>query len=208
MPELPDGRIAYDLRRPWSDGTSRLLFEPLAFLERLSALVPPPRAHLLTYHGVLAPASALRAAIVPRARAVQTPARGEAGSGVGSAADACAIKRPARAGGRHPWAELQQARLRSGRAALRMRGPAQDHRCDHAGRSDRRDPRGAAPADRGAGGAPRDGLGARTSGAVRRRVTRRGRAEAVQWMSAGDVMRTGPGRWRRREAGVSARPTG
>jgi len=44
LSELPDGRIAYDLRRPWSDGTSRLLFEPLAFLERLAALVPPPRS--------------------------------------------------------------------------------------------------------------------------------------------------------------------
>ncbi len=29
--------------------------------------MPSPRAHLLTYHGLLAPASSLRAAIVPRA---------------------------------------------------------------------------------------------------------------------------------------------
>jgi len=51
LSELPDGRIAYDLRRPWSDGTSRIVLQPLAFLERLAALVPPPRAHLVTYHG-------------------------------------------------------------------------------------------------------------------------------------------------------------
>jgi len=62
---LPDGRIAYDLRQPWSDGTRRIVFEPLAFLGRLAALVPSPRAHLVTYHGLLAPASALRSAIVP-----------------------------------------------------------------------------------------------------------------------------------------------
>ena len=33
--------------------------------EKLAALVPPPRLHLIRYHGVLAPASADRAQIVP-----------------------------------------------------------------------------------------------------------------------------------------------
>ena len=33
------------------------LLEPLALLERLAALVPQPRRHLLTYQGVLAPAT-------------------------------------------------------------------------------------------------------------------------------------------------------
>ncbi len=40
--ELPDGRIAYDLRHPWSDGTTRVVLQPLTFLEKLTALVPPP----------------------------------------------------------------------------------------------------------------------------------------------------------------------
>jgi hypothetical protein len=35
-------------------------------MERLCALVPPPRKHLVTYHGVLAPASGLRPKVVPR----------------------------------------------------------------------------------------------------------------------------------------------
>jgi hypothetical protein len=48
-------------------GPGRIVFEPLAFLERLAALVPSPRAHLVTSHGVLSPASALRSAIVPGA---------------------------------------------------------------------------------------------------------------------------------------------
>jgi hypothetical protein len=43
--ELPDGRIAYDLRHTWSDGTTRVVFEPLTFLEKPPALIPPPRAH-------------------------------------------------------------------------------------------------------------------------------------------------------------------
>ncbi len=36
-------------------------------IERLLALVPRPRRHLVTYHGVLAPAASLRPRIVPRA---------------------------------------------------------------------------------------------------------------------------------------------
>ena len=31
LSELPDGRIAYDLRHPWSDGTTRVVFEPQSF---------------------------------------------------------------------------------------------------------------------------------------------------------------------------------
>ena len=65
----PDGRVVYRLRRAWRDGTSAIVFEPLAFLERLAALVPRPRAHLLTYHGVLAPAAQWRHQIVPGPRA-------------------------------------------------------------------------------------------------------------------------------------------
>ena len=38
----------------------------MVFLERLAALVPPPRMHLQTYHGVLAPGSAWRDDVVPR----------------------------------------------------------------------------------------------------------------------------------------------
>jgi hypothetical protein len=39
--------------------------QPLDILARLAAVVPPPRAHLLTYHGVLSPTASMRAAIVP-----------------------------------------------------------------------------------------------------------------------------------------------
>ena len=40
---------------------------PLEFLQRLAALVPRPRLHLIRFHGVLAPNAALRAQIVPSA---------------------------------------------------------------------------------------------------------------------------------------------
>ena len=37
----------------------------MALLEKLAALVPPPRFHLLRYHGVLAPRARDRGGIVP-----------------------------------------------------------------------------------------------------------------------------------------------
>ena len=37
---LPDGRVAHQLRRPWRDGTTHFIFDPLTFIERLAALVP------------------------------------------------------------------------------------------------------------------------------------------------------------------------
>jgi hypothetical protein len=52
--EREDGRIEYELRKPWRDGTTGLVFEPEELIEKLAALVPSPRGHLVRYHGVLA----------------------------------------------------------------------------------------------------------------------------------------------------------
>ncbi len=60
---LPDGRLLYALKRRWRDGTTHMLFEPLELIERIVALIPPPRAHLVRYHGVLAPAARARAQV-------------------------------------------------------------------------------------------------------------------------------------------------
>ena len=38
---------------------------PLEFMQRLAALVPRPRLHLIRFQGVLAPNASLRGAIVP-----------------------------------------------------------------------------------------------------------------------------------------------
>ena len=62
----PEGEVVLGLKRAWSDGTTELRFTPLAFLERLVALVPPPRAHQTLYHGVLARRSAWRSRVVPK----------------------------------------------------------------------------------------------------------------------------------------------
>ena len=60
-----DGRVQLALRRPYPDGTTHLIFEPLQFIEKLAALVGPPRANLLHDHGYLAPCASWRKKIVP-----------------------------------------------------------------------------------------------------------------------------------------------
>ncbi len=62
---LADGRLLYRFKRPWRDGTTHVVFEGLELLEKLSALVPAPRTHLVRYSGILAPAAKWRALIVP-----------------------------------------------------------------------------------------------------------------------------------------------
>ena len=78
------GQVVLQLKSPYRDGTTHIVMSPLKFMQRLAALVPRPRLHLIRFHGVLAPNAKLRAAIVPRAhstsdRAAQhapgTPAR-------------------------------------------------------------------------------------------------------------------------------------
>lgn len=61
-----NGDILLKLKKPYSDGTSHLVFSPMEFLEKLAALVPPPRAHLTRFHGVLAPNSKIRSKVVPK----------------------------------------------------------------------------------------------------------------------------------------------
>jgi hypothetical protein len=63
-----NGDLIYRFTRPWSDGTTGIKLSPLELLEKLSALVPLPRVHLVRYGGILAPHSTLRAAIIPTAR--------------------------------------------------------------------------------------------------------------------------------------------
>ena len=63
---LDDGRLLYQLKKRWRDGTTHVVFEPLEFIAKLAALVPAPRVHLVRYHGVLAPGAPGRERIVPQ----------------------------------------------------------------------------------------------------------------------------------------------
>ena len=53
------------MKRPSPTGQTHLVFAPVAFLRRLAALVPPPRANLVRYFGVFAPKARVRPRVVP-----------------------------------------------------------------------------------------------------------------------------------------------
>lgn len=56
------------LKTPYTDGTTHVIFEPLDFISRLAALVPKPRMNLTRNHGVFAPNSQYRAGVTPSRR--------------------------------------------------------------------------------------------------------------------------------------------
>lgn len=74
------GQVVHELKTPYRDGASHLVMSPLEFMQRLAALVPRPRLHLIRFHGVLAPHAKMRAAIVPIRATGQTLSRASAWS--------------------------------------------------------------------------------------------------------------------------------
>src|SRR5438132_13407429 len=65
LERLPGGRLAYRMKTPWRDGTTHVTMSDGELLEKLAALVPAPRFHLVRYFGILASAAKRRASIVP-----------------------------------------------------------------------------------------------------------------------------------------------
>lgn len=79
---LRNGYVRYELKTPYRDGTTHVIFEPMDFIAfshedfvfvlsgetRLVALVPKPRVNLTRFHGVFAPNSAHRAQVTPSKR--------------------------------------------------------------------------------------------------------------------------------------------
>jgi len=63
-----NGRVRYELKTPWRNGTTHVVFEPLDFISRLVTLVPKPRVNLTRFHGVFAPNSKYRAKVTPARR--------------------------------------------------------------------------------------------------------------------------------------------
>jgi uncharacterized membrane protein len=60
--------VRYELKTPWRNGTTHVIFEPLDFIARLVALVPKPRVNLTRFHGIFAPNSKYRALVTPAKR--------------------------------------------------------------------------------------------------------------------------------------------
>jgi hypothetical protein len=63
-----NGRVRNELKTPWRNGTTHVIFEPLDFISRLVSLVPKPRVNLTRFHGVFAPNSKYRARVTPASR--------------------------------------------------------------------------------------------------------------------------------------------
>jgi hypothetical protein len=99
---LPDGRLAYRMKRPSPTGQTHLVLAPVTFLRRLAALVPPPRANLVRYFGVFASNARVRPRAVPAAPAPRLP---EAAS-CPVAPEHVEHVRPPRPRRPIPWAEL------------------------------------------------------------------------------------------------------
>ena len=64
----PADNIRYQLKTPYRDGTTHVIFEPVDFLARLAALVPKPRVNLTRFHGVFATNSHFRSEVTPARR--------------------------------------------------------------------------------------------------------------------------------------------
>jgi len=65
LTQVSDELLSFQLKTPWSDGTCAILLSPLELVEKISALVPPPRRNLVRYHRILAPHAKQRKKVVP-----------------------------------------------------------------------------------------------------------------------------------------------
>ncbi len=88
-----NGDVVLELKRPWAGGTTHVRFTGPEFIERLVALVPPPRVNMVRHYGIFAPNARLRPLVV---RLAQTH------SGVN--ASTCSHKK--RTGRYLDWAQL------------------------------------------------------------------------------------------------------
>jgi hypothetical protein len=73
LEQLGHDQLVYRFPKPQPDGRTQLHLTPLELIERLAALIPPPRLHRHRYHGVLAPNSPLRARVTTWARPPSPP---------------------------------------------------------------------------------------------------------------------------------------
>ena len=73
----PSGNIRYQLKTPYSDGSTHVIFDPLDFIGKLAALVPKPRVNLTRFHGVFAPNSKYRTEVTPARRGKGNPSHSQ-----------------------------------------------------------------------------------------------------------------------------------
>ena len=71
--QLDPEHFVYESKKPGPGGKVSVLLTPNQLLDRLSALIPPPRRHRHRYYGVLAPNSPWRSAVTALAAAPESP---------------------------------------------------------------------------------------------------------------------------------------
>jgi len=98
LEEQPDGSVLLHLKKAWSDGTAAIHLSRSELLQRILAVVPPPRSNEVLFHGVFAPRSAWRAEIVPEPPVDTTPEH--------LTTRLTKDDIPSPAGSWHPWASL------------------------------------------------------------------------------------------------------
>jgi hypothetical protein len=65
LTRLDDGRLRYELKRAWKDGTRAVILSPLDLCARVCALIPRPGFNMVRYYGCLSSHSAVRREVVP-----------------------------------------------------------------------------------------------------------------------------------------------
>ncbi len=95
--QLDPERLVYESKKPGPGGQVSVLLTPHQLLDRLAALIPPPRRHRHRYYGVLAPNSPHRSVVT--ALAVQ-PKQIDVGE------DVVAEETPVSQAARYLWAML------------------------------------------------------------------------------------------------------
>ena len=71
------GQVVLKLKTPYRNGTTHIVMSPMEFMQRLAALVPRPRLHLIRFHGVLAPNAKLRSQVVSAPEQATTAGAGD-----------------------------------------------------------------------------------------------------------------------------------
>ena len=107
---MADGRLLYRLKRRWRDGTTHVIYEPLELMERLAALVHPPRFNITRFYGIFAPAASLRPRVIPEAEGSSPPRHPGCQSGLEvPATDPGKTKKKRGCQSRnYPWARLME----------------------------------------------------------------------------------------------------
>ena len=70
LKKTADGKnLLLKLKSSWRDGTSHICLTPFELLERLVAIIPPPRKNQIRYHGFFGPNAKIRKTIISTAQA-------------------------------------------------------------------------------------------------------------------------------------------